>query len=54
MNNEFIEKLELSIENLNTKKNRIYFLVQDTKGNARASIKYIYDMAYTLFKNNFR
>jgi hypothetical protein len=53
MNNEFIEKLELSIENLNTKKNRIYFLVQDTKGNARASIKYIYDMAYTLFKNNF-
>lgn len=53
MNNEFIQKLEESIQKLENKKNRIYFLVQDTKGNAKASIKYIYDMAYNLFKNEF-
>lgn len=53
MSTEFITKLEQSIENLNNKKNRIYFLVQDTKGNAKASVRYIYDMAYTLFQNGF-
>jgi hypothetical protein len=38
-----IKKIEQSIENLNNKKSRIYFFVQDTKGNAKASIKYIYE-----------
>ena len=33
------------------KENNIYFLVYDTKNNARASVKHIYDMALTL-KNN--
>jgi len=53
MSTEFKIKLEQSIENLKNKKNRIYFLVQDTKGNAKASVKYIYDMAYSLFINGF-
>jgi hypothetical protein len=53
MSTEFKIKLEQSIENLRNKKNRIYFLVQDTKGNAKASVKYIYDMAYSLFINGF-
>lgn len=48
MSTELIEKLEQSIENLKNKTNKIYFFVQDTKGNARASIKYIYDIALVL------
>jgi hypothetical protein len=51
--NDFISKLENSLENLKNKKNKIYFFVQDTKGNARASIKYIYDLALTLKNNNY-
>ena len=47
------EKVELSIKNLDEKKARIYFLVQDTKGNAKASVRYIYQMAKTLFDNGF-
>jgi hypothetical protein len=35
------------------KKSRIYFLVQDTKGNAKASIRYIYEMAMTLKNKGF-
>jgi hypothetical protein len=45
---EKIKKLEQSIENLKNKNSRIYFLVQDTKGNPKAGIKYIYDIALTL------
>ena len=45
---EIAQKLEKSIENLKDKSAKIYFFVQDTKGNAKASIKYIYDMALTL------
>jgi hypothetical protein len=48
MENEMIEKIKGSIANIESKKNRIYFFVQDTRGNAKASIKYIYDMALTL------
>ncbi len=50
---EKIEKIESSIENLKNKNSRIYFLVQDTKGNPKASIKYIYDTAMTLKSNGF-
>ena len=50
---EKIEKIESSIENLKNKNSRIYFLVQDTKGNPKASIKYIYDTAITLKSNGF-
>ena len=45
---ELIQKLEISIENLKSKKARIYFFVLDTKGNAKASVRYIYQMAMTL------
>jgi hypothetical protein len=48
MEQEKLAKLEKSIENLKDKKSRIYFLVQDTKGNAKASVAYIYRMAKTL------
>lgn len=48
MEEQQIEKVKLSIEKLKNKTSRIYFFVHDTKGNAKASIKYIYDMALTL------
>lgn len=48
MNQEHLLKLEKSIENLKNKQLRIYFLVQDTKGNAKASVAYIYKMAKSL------
>ena len=50
---EKIQKLEKSLENLKNKSSRIYFLVQDTKGNPRAGVKYIYDMALTLKNNGY-
>lgn len=53
MENEIKEKLNLSIQNLKEKKSRIYFFTQDTKGNARGSIRYIYQMAMTLKNNGF-
>jgi len=46
-----IEKVKGSIKNIDEKLNKIYFFVQDTRGNAKASIRYIYEMALTL-KNN--
>ena len=51
MENEMIEKIKGSIKNIDEKLNKIYFFVQDTRGNAKASIRYIYEMALTL-KNN--
>jgi hypothetical protein len=48
MEQEMIEKIKGSIANIESKLNRIYFFVQDTRGNAKASIKYLYDMALTL------
>jgi hypothetical protein len=53
MNQEQISKLEKSIQNMKDKSSRIYFLVQDTKGNARASVRYIYQMAMALKNNGF-
>ena len=50
---EKLEKIEKSIENLKNKSARIYFLVQDTKGNPKAYIKYIYDVAITLKNNGY-
>lgn len=46
-------KIKQSIDNLRNKQSRLYFLVQDTKGNPKASIRYIYQMAYSLKKNGF-
>jgi hypothetical protein len=35
------------------KKSRIYFITQDTKGNAKASVRYIYQMAMALKKDGY-
>ena len=48
MNTENLQKIEQSIQNMKEKKSRIYFFVQDTKGNARASVRLIYQMAHSL------
>ena len=53
MNNDNHEKLEMSINKMKEKLSRIYFMVQDTKGNAKASVRYIYQMALTLKKNGY-
>jgi glycosyltransferase involved in cell wall biosynthesis len=48
-----VEKIKLSIQNLRSKKSKLYFFVHDTKGNAKASIKYIYDLALALKNEGF-
>jgi hypothetical protein len=53
MNQEQISKLEQSIENMKNKKSRIYLIAQDTKGNAKASIAYIYRLAMTLLNSGY-
>ena len=53
MNKENIEKLESALSRIETKENNIYFLVYDTKNNARASVKHIYDMVLTLRQNGY-
>lgn len=45
---ELLEKLNQSVENLKSNSSKIYFFVQDTKGTPKASIKYIYEMAWIL------
>lgn len=52
-NNENVEKLATALERLNAKENAIYFLTYDTRGNARASVKHIYDMALTLKEEGY-
>ena len=53
MNTEQINKLEKTIQKMKDKVSRLYFIVQDTKGNAKGSIRYIYQIAYTLKKNGY-
>lgn len=48
-----VEKLEKSIENLKNKSSRIYLFVQDTKGNPKAGVRYIYQLGSTLKKSGF-
>jgi len=50
---EKIKKVELSLENLKNKSCVFYFLVQDTKGNAKASIRYTYQIAKLLKDNGY-
>jgi hypothetical protein len=50
---EKIQKIEQSVLNLENKNARIYFLVQYTKGNPRAGVKHIYDIALVLKNNGF-
>lgn len=51
--NKNIQILEAALERLESNASSIYFLVYDTKNNARASVKHIYDMALVLKKNGF-
>lgn len=53
-NKENIEKLESALSKLKSNENIIYFLVYDTRNNARASVKHIYDMALTLKESGFQ
>ena len=53
MENSLQEKVKQSIQTLRDKQARIYLLVQDTKGNARASVRFIYQMGKTLKDNGF-
>lgn len=48
-----LELIKNSIENLKNKKNKFYFLVQDTKGNAKASVRFIYEIAHNLKKQGY-
>jgi len=48
-----LEKLQKSVENLKNKSVRIYFFVQDTKGNAKASVAHTYRIAMTLKNNGY-
>jgi hypothetical protein len=50
-NNENIEKINTALGRLEDSKSIVYFLTYDTKNNARASVKYIYDLALTLNQN---
>ena len=49
-NIESLETLKSRIEN---KESTVYFLTYDTKNNARAAIKNIYDMALALKDNGY-
>ena len=53
MDTSLNEKVKQSIQNLKDKKSRIYFLIQDTKGNAKASVRLIYQMAKLLLDSGF-
>jgi len=53
MENNLQEKVKQSIQNLTEKNARLYFLVQDTKNNATASVRFIYEIAYALKTNGF-
>ena len=53
MSQELQEKILNSIEILKKNENKIFFLTQDTKGNAKAGIKHIYDMAMSLKNSGF-
>ena len=50
-NIENIEKLESALGRLESSENIVYLLTYDTRNHARASIKYIYDLAKTLNGN---
>ena len=50
---EKIKKIELSIEKLLDKSARIYFLVQDTKGNPRAGVSNTYNISMSLKNKGF-
>jgi hypothetical protein len=48
MEQEIIEKIDGSIKNLKEKQAKIYLFVQDTKGNPKSSVRYMYQMGMSL------
>jgi hypothetical protein len=48
-----IEKLESALLRIDSKENVVYFLCYDTKGNARAAVKHIYDIVLTLRESGY-
>jgi hypothetical protein len=54
MSEDLKQNLQRSLYNIDTKSNKIYFFVQDTKGNAKASIRFIYDIASSLSKDGYK
>ena len=48
------EKIKENIEKLNNQNFGIYFFTMDTKGNATASVAYIYEIAKTLSDNGYK
>lgn len=48
MSQEIVLKLENSIKNIKEKNSKLYLIVQDTKGNAKASVAYIYRLGMSL------
>ena len=48
MSQEIVLKLENSIKNIKDKNSKLYLIVQDTKGNAKASVAYIYRLGMSL------
>jgi hypothetical protein len=53
MEQNTILKLEKSIELLSSKSARIYLFVQDTKGNPKGGVRYMYQMGMALKNNGF-
>ena len=53
MEEQQIKKIEISISNLENKSSRIYLLVQDTKGNPKASVRFMYQMGMALNKSGY-
>lgn len=53
MDNQLKQKVLESIQKLRDKTSKIYFVVLDTKGNAKASVRYIYQMAMSLKNAGF-
>jgi len=49
-----IETLKILKEKIENKESSIYFLTYDTKNNARAAVKNIYDMALALHENGYK
>ena len=54
MSKENIEKLESALGRIGENESVVYFLTYDTKSNARAGVKHIYDMALTLKNNGYK
>jgi len=54
MSEELKQNLQKSLYNIDTKSNKIYFFVQDTKGNAKASIRITYDIANSLNESGYK